>query len=148
VVGAVAAKYPDILRQVRAQGSALGVHTFTHPDLTTISGSHADAELSMTEMVINGAVGETSTLPRPPYSSSTHAIDDPHYASIVATGREGHTTVLADVDSKDFEHPGVDDVVANSTPRNGAGAVVLMHDAGGDRSETVAALAVLTGHVG
>jgi cellulose synthase/poly-beta-1,6-N-acetylglucosamine synthase-like glycosyltransferase/peptidoglycan/xylan/chitin deacetylase (PgdA/CDA1 family) len=140
VVGAVAAKYPDILRQIRAQGSALGVHTFTHPDLTTVSGTHAGAELSMTETVINGAVGESSNLLRPPYSSSTHAIDDPHYASIVDTGRVGYTTVLTDVDSKDFEHPGVDAIVANSTPRNAAGAVVLMHDAGGDRSETVAAL--------
>jgi cellulose synthase/poly-beta-1,6-N-acetylglucosamine synthase-like glycosyltransferase/peptidoglycan/xylan/chitin deacetylase (PgdA/CDA1 family) len=140
VVGAVAAQHPEILRQIRAQGSALGVHTFTHPDLTTISAAHADAELSMTEMVINGSTGESSVLLRPPYSSSTHAIDDPHYASIVETGRQGYTTVLTDVDSKDFEHPGVDAVVANSTPRDGAGAVVLMHDAGGDRSETVAAL--------
>ncbi len=48
--------------------------------------------------------------------------------------------VFTDVDGEDWQRPGVDAVVRNATPRDGAGATVLLHDAGGDRSQTVAAL--------
>ena len=49
-------------------------------------------------------------------------------------------TVLSDTDSQDWQRPGVDAIVANALPANGAGGIVLLHDAGGDRSQTVAAL--------
>ncbi|MEJ2887700.1 bifunctional polysaccharide deacetylase/glycosyltransferase family 2 protein [Actinomycetospora aeridis] len=140
VVGSAAARHPELLTAIRAQGSALGVHTFTHPDLTTITPLRAAVELGDTQLVVNGAVGESTALLRPPYSSSPRAIDDPHYGSLLGTAEDGYTTVLTDLDSEDWRHPGVDAIVAHSTPADGRGGVVLMHDAGGDRSETVAAL--------
>ncbi|PVZ14379.1 bifunctional polysaccharide deacetylase/glycosyltransferase family 2 protein [Actinomycetospora cinnamomea] len=140
VVGSVSAQHPELLRAIRDQGSALGVHSFTHPDLTTVSGLQAGTELGDTQLVINGAVRESTYLLRPPYSSTPRAIDDPHYASLRETAEDGYTTVLTDYDSEDWRHPGIDAIVANSTPPDGRGGVVLMHDAGGDRSETVAAL--------
>jgi glycosyltransferase involved in cell wall biosynthesis len=62
------------------------------------------------------------------------------YAAItsVATGR--YLTVLTDLDTKDWANPGVDAIVAAGTPAPGEGAVVMLHDGGGDRSQTVAAL--------
>jgi cellulose synthase/poly-beta-1,6-N-acetylglucosamine synthase-like glycosyltransferase len=50
---------------------------------------------------------------------------------------------LTDLDTDDWRRPGVPAIVAAATPHDGAGAVVMMHDAGGDRSQTVAALAEL-----
>ena len=47
---------------------------------------------------------------------------------------------LANYDSEDWRRPGVDEIVRNATPPGNRGGVVLMHDGGGDRSETVAAL--------
>lgn len=77
---------------------------------------------------------------RPPFSSTPDALDDPGYATVVTAGRAGYVTVLTDVDGEDWRRPGVDAIVRNATPQNGAGATVLLHDAGGERTQTVAAL--------
>src|SRR5437764_6509794 len=58
-------------------------------------------------------------------------------------GGAGYLVVLADLDTEDWRRPGVPAIVQAATPAAGAGAVVMMHDSGGDRSQTVAALAVL-----
>ena len=82
----------------------------------------------------------TTRLLRPPYSSFPDALDDAGWSAVRETAGRGYLTVLNDVDSRDWERPGVDAIVRNATPEAEAGAVVLMHDAGGDRSQTVAAL--------
>lgn len=140
VVGSMAAQHPDLLRDIRAAGSEVGVHTFTHPDLSAASDLRIDRELSETQLVLAGALGESSYLLRPPYSSTADAVDNDALRSYRAAGADGYVTVLSDVDSRDWERPGVDAIVRNSIPLHGAGGIVLLHDAGGDRSQTVAAL--------
>ncbi|MDD7927836.1 bifunctional polysaccharide deacetylase/glycosyltransferase family 2 protein [Actinomycetospora chibensis] len=140
VVGSEAARYPWLLQDIRAAGSEVGLHTFTHPDLSTSSRMRVDRELTETQLVVNGATGESSYLIRPPFSSTAGAVDDLDLASFQLTESMGYMTVLSDVDSRDWQRPGVDAIVRNSTPPPGVGGVVLMHDAGGDRSQTVAAL--------
>ncbi|MFC5140690.1 bifunctional polysaccharide deacetylase/glycosyltransferase family 2 protein [Actinomycetospora rhizophila] len=140
VVGSNAARHPELLRDIRAAGSEVGLHTFTHPDLSQASDLRIDRELTETQLVIEGALGESSYLLRPPYSSTADAVTADALRSFTAAGRDGYVTVLSDTDSRDWERPGVDAIVRNSVPANGAGGIVLMHDAGGDRSQTVAAL--------
>ena len=70
VVGSEAARYPWLLHDIRAAGSEVGLHTFTHPDLSTSSRMRVDRELTETQLVVNGATGETSYLIRPPFSST------------------------------------------------------------------------------
>lgn len=140
VVGSNAARNPELLTRIRAAGSRVGVHTFTHPDLSHTSAWRSDRELAETRAVIAGATGETSDVLRPPYSSTANAVDNEAWRSFLAAGANGYLTVLSDTDSRDWERPGVDAIVRNSVPANGAGGIVLMHDAGGDRSQTVAAL--------
>ncbi len=140
VVGSMGARHPELLREIRAAGSEVGLHTFTHPDLGEASGMRIDRELTETQLVLAGALGESSYLLRPPYSSTASAVDNDALRSYRATGADGYVTVLSDVDSRDWERPGVDAIVRNSVPAGGAGGVVLLHDAGGDRSQTVAAL--------
>jgi cellulose synthase/poly-beta-1,6-N-acetylglucosamine synthase-like glycosyltransferase/peptidoglycan/xylan/chitin deacetylase (PgdA/CDA1 family)/peptidoglycan/LPS O-acetylase OafA/YrhL len=140
VVGSMGARYPDLLRRIHDSGSELGLHTFTHPDLVDVSQWRMDRELDETQMVVAGAAGVTTNLFRPPYSSSVSAIDDLGYGTVLAAGGRGYVSVFTDLDSEDWQRPGIDAIVRNSTPESGQGAVVLMHDAGGDRSQTVAAL--------
>jgi hypothetical protein len=66
----------------------------------------------------------------------------PPWRLIREAGDLGHLTVVNDTDSQDRAVPGVDRIVANMTPEGDAGAVVLLHDAGGDRKQTVEALEV------
>jgi len=98
-------------------------------------------EYSLTQLAIAGATGVKTSLLRPPYSSSNDAVGDPDWQVMRQIGAQGYTTVLEDVDSDDWARPGVGRILSNATPQDGHGAIVLMHDAGGDRSETVAALA-------
>ncbi|MFC4832869.1 glycosyltransferase [Actinomycetospora chibensis] len=140
VVGSMVARHPDMAQRVVASGSEIGVHTFTHPDLAGVSELRRDREIADTELAIAGATGVSTHLVRPPFSSTSDALDDPGYGTVLAAGRQGYVTVLTDVDGEDWQRPGVDAIVRNATPQNGAGATVLLHDAGGDRAQTVAAL--------
>ncbi|HEY2220564.1 MAG TPA: bifunctional polysaccharide deacetylase/glycosyltransferase family 2 protein [Actinomycetospora sp.] len=140
VVGSRAATYPGVLRDIRAAGSEVGIHSFTHPDLAAVSGMRLDRELAETQLVLDGAIGESSYLLRPPYSSSPNAVDNDALRSVREAGSDGYVTVLSDIDSRDWQRPGVDAIVRNALPSGGAGGIVLLHDAGGERSQTVAAL--------
>ena len=140
VVGARAARYPDLVRAIASSGSEIGLHTFTHPDLGEVSAVRIDREMATTELALAGATGRISYLVRPPYSSEASALDDAGYQVVQRLGQDGYVTALVDVDSGDWARPGVEGITAAVLPAASAGGIVLMHDAGGDRSETVAAL--------
>ena len=76
VVGANVTRYPDLVAAIHEQGSELGVHSFSHPDLGTKPRWRVDRELAETQLAISGAAGVTTFLLRPPYSSSADAIDN------------------------------------------------------------------------
>jgi len=140
VLGSQALRHPDLIRRQVAEGHELGNHSFSHPDLTTQSTWQQRWELDQTQLSLIGVTGRTTTLMRPPYSFSNEGLDDRSWQLVQQTHDDGYITVLADVDSLDWQQPGVDAIVRNSIPRDGKGAVVLLHDAGGDRAQTVAAL--------
>ncbi|NKQ58888.1 glycosyltransferase [Amycolatopsis sp. K13G38] len=140
VVGSRASSRPYLLREIRDAGSAVGLHTFTHPDLVDVGQWRMDREFYETQLALAGAAGVTSDLFRPPYSSSTDALDDLGYRTVLAAGSLGYVSVFTNEDSEDWQRPGVAAIIANATPQGQRGSIVLMHDSGGDRSETVAAL--------
>lgn len=144
LVGGRVAQYPGLVRQEVAAGDEVGIHTFTHDDLGTASETRRNFEFSQTQSVIEGAAGISTPLLRPPYSSEADALDDLDWAAVQDAGAHGYATVLTNRDSLDWERPGVAKIVANVMPAAGTpGLLVMMHDAGGDRSQTVAALDVL-----
>jgi cellulose synthase/poly-beta-1,6-N-acetylglucosamine synthase-like glycosyltransferase/peptidoglycan/xylan/chitin deacetylase (PgdA/CDA1 family) len=143
VVGAQVAAHPEIVREILADGHEVGVHTFTHADLGGVPAWRRSLELNETQLVVAGATGHTTSLLRPPYLSSNDSLDDPEWSAVRNAADQGYLTVLTTLDSQDWRRPGVDRIVANSTPGGSAGQVLLMHDAGGDRAQTVAALGQL-----
>ncbi|WP_229882593.1 bifunctional polysaccharide deacetylase/glycosyltransferase family 2 protein, partial [Streptomyces alanosinicus] len=100
-------------------------------------------ELRETQLAVAGAAGVTSALLRPPYSSKNDALNDADWSVLKQADATGYVTVLSTQDAEDWQRPGVDRIVANATPHGHAGQILLMHDAGGDRSQTVAALNTL-----
>jgi cellulose synthase/poly-beta-1,6-N-acetylglucosamine synthase-like glycosyltransferase/peptidoglycan/xylan/chitin deacetylase (PgdA/CDA1 family) len=140
VVGAQVARHPGLTRRLVTEGHEIGTHTFTHPRLSDMPQWRRDLEHSQTQMALAYAAGVTTSLLRPPYSSSPEALTDLSWPTVREAGGQGYLTVLNDTDSRDWARPGVDAIVRNSVPEDGAGAIVLMHDAGGDRAQTVAAL--------
>ncbi|MFJ3770120.1 bifunctional polysaccharide deacetylase/glycosyltransferase family 2 protein [Streptomyces sp. NPDC090075] len=140
VTGTMTSRYPQLVRRMVAEGHEVGVHTFSHPDLSYQSKKRIDWELSQTQLAITGAAGIRTSLFRPPYSSFADAMDDRSWPVTEYIGSRGYITVVNDTDSEDWRKPGVGQIIRNATPRGGKGAIVLMHDSGGDRHQTVRAL--------
>ncbi|GAA4998547.1 bifunctional polysaccharide deacetylase/glycosyltransferase family 2 protein [Streptomyces siamensis] len=143
VVGTQVVAHPELVRRIVADGHQIGIHTFTHPDLAHLAPWQRSLELRETQLAVAGAAGVTTALLRPPYSADNAALDDADWSVLKQAGAAGYVTVLATQDADDWQRPGVDRILANATPHGPAGQIVLMHDAGGDRSQTVAALASL-----
>ncbi|MBB5806012.1 cellulose synthase/poly-beta-1,6-N-acetylglucosamine synthase-like glycosyltransferase/peptidoglycan/xylan/chitin deacetylase (PgdA/CDA1 family) [Saccharothrix ecbatanensis] len=143
VTGVAAAQYPDLVEQMADEGHEVGLHTFTHVDLGKIGEARTAMELGQTQLVVAAATGRASTLVRPPYSSSPEALDNEDLASVERMVASGHLVLLSTHDTEDWRNPGVDAIVAAAVPADKRGAVVLAHDGGGDRSQTVAALETL-----
>lgn len=140
VVGAEVAKHPEVVRAALADGHEIGAHTFTHTDLVGASSLRATVELSLTQSALAGAAGIKTHLLRLPYSSETVDITAPELAAARRAGELGYLLVFATEDGEDWRQPGPGTIVARSTPAMGRGGVVLLHDAGGDRSQTVEAV--------
>ncbi|MFG2873773.1 bifunctional polysaccharide deacetylase/glycosyltransferase family 2 protein [Streptomyces sp. NPDC048337] len=140
LVGSMVARHPGIVQDMVDQGSEVGIHTFTHVDLSYQSGARVTREMEQTQLALAGAAGITTTLFRAPYSSQPDAIDDYSWPVYKQLGEQGYTSVFVDTDSDDWKTPGVSKIVEWATPSSGKGASVLFHDAGGDRSQTIKAL--------
>ena len=143
VVGTEVAAHPELARRIVDEGHQIAVHTFTHANLSNASSWRRSLELSQSQLILAGATGVSTTLLRPPYSSEPNALTDRDWAALQQTRKDGYLAVLTSQDSEDWRRPGLNQVIANSMPRSAAGQVLLMHDAGGDRSETVEALSKL-----
>ncbi len=140
VVGTRVAAHPDLVRQELAQGNEVGIHTFTHANLSTLPAWRENLELSLSQLALAGATGKSTTLLRLPYSSTPAAVSPRDLVTIRQATGEGYLVTLADRDSEDWRRPGVAEIVANASPVGDAGAVVMFHDAGGDRAQTVQAV--------
>jgi cellulose synthase/poly-beta-1,6-N-acetylglucosamine synthase-like glycosyltransferase/peptidoglycan/xylan/chitin deacetylase (PgdA/CDA1 family) len=140
VVGSRVVRNAHLARQITADGHEIGTHTFTHPLVPALPGWRRSLEYSATQGAVAYATGRSTRLYRPPYSSGADAVDNFDMPALRETAHQGYRIVLSDLDSEDWRRPGTDTIIRRSMPEDGAGAIVLMHDAGGDRSQTVAAL--------
>src|SRR5690606_28475691 len=132
--------HPERARRVAAEGHGLGVPPFSHVELAAVPGWRRALELTLTQNAIAGATGRQSTLLRPPYAAHPSAMTATEFDALRDSAAGNFLVVLADHDTRDWSRPGVDAIAAAATPTEGSGAVVLFHDGGGDRSQTVAAV--------
>lgn len=140
VVGSAAVDNPDLLRRIVAEGHEVGVHTLTHTDLGPAPDWRRELEVQGGQDAIVGVTGQAASLLRPPYTAGNGAITDSMWSALRGLADEGYLTVLSSMDSKDWQTPGAGAIEDNLTPSGPQGQVVLMHDGGGDREQTVAAL--------
>jgi cellulose synthase/poly-beta-1,6-N-acetylglucosamine synthase-like glycosyltransferase/peptidoglycan/xylan/chitin deacetylase (PgdA/CDA1 family) len=139
-VGSMIVRHPELTRMLYAHGFELGNHTFTHADLAAVPGWIRDEQVAMTESALSGVVGIRPRLLRPPYSADTAQATPAQVRAWSAVARHGYTIVLSNFQTEDWSRPGVRAIVANAMPPGRSGGIVMMHDAGGNRAETVAAL--------
>ncbi len=146
VIGDEANRAPDLLKREYNEGHEIGNHTWTHPKFDEISRTQVRWELNLTQRLIESTLGVKSILFRPPYG-----IDhQPEYAEEVAQlpypQDLGYIIVGQRIDPRDWYMPDnkhqlpADEIVADVMRQAKNGNVILFHDGGGDRSQTLAAL--------
>ncbi|MCG7203274.1 MULTISPECIES: polysaccharide deacetylase family protein [Streptomyces] len=135
MVGPQAQAHPDLVRQVVAAGHRLCDHTVSH-DVTMDKKSEAyqSQQILDAERMITKASGGV----RPLYYRAPGGAFTPYSRKVAAS--HGMRPLGWNVDSKDFERPGTNAIVTTVKSELPNGPTILFHDAGGDRSETVAAL--------
>jgi peptidoglycan/xylan/chitin deacetylase (PgdA/CDA1 family) len=124
-VGEMRIAYPEAAAQVRARGFPVGDHTRSHPRLIDL-----DRDAQRSEIF---SQPRPARMFRPPYGKF-------NATTLELLRRRGTLMVLWDVNSYDYKLQGVERITTNVLSRVGPGSIVLMHDGGGDRSQTVAAL--------
>lgn len=123
-LGTMQNAYPGLREQILAGGNTVGSHSISHPQLTAITAAKRHHEIFD---------GPQSKCFRPPYGASNPKVR----ADIKAAGM---TQVLWDVDPRDWARPGTNAIVNNILHHARRRNIILLHDGGGDRSQTVAAL--------
>jgi peptidoglycan/xylan/chitin deacetylase (PgdA/CDA1 family) len=131
LIGRQVAGQGALLRRELADGDALGNHTFTHPNL--VATGDVATQLAPTSAAIDRAAGYQPCVFRPPYGAQDGAV-------VADAAALGLTTVVWDVDPSDYARPGTDAIVRRVLAGVRSGSIVLMHDGGGPRGETLAAL--------
>jgi cellulose synthase/poly-beta-1,6-N-acetylglucosamine synthase-like glycosyltransferase/peptidoglycan/xylan/chitin deacetylase (PgdA/CDA1 family)/spore germination protein YaaH len=131
-----------LLRRIVAEGHEIGNHTFTHPDISTISVQQLRLELNATERLLESRLGLRSVLFRPPYAEDIEPETPDQVRPLQLASTIGYYTIGMQIDPNDWRNPGVAQIVKNTLDgaTNGEGSIVLLHDSGGDRSQTVNAL--------
>jgi peptidoglycan/xylan/chitin deacetylase (PgdA/CDA1 family) len=138
-IGLNASAYPDVVARQEAEGHTIGNHTWSHPFLPDLSQAQLGNQLDRTYEALAGVSTSVSRYFRPPYGSRT-----PDVMSWL-TERDD-TVVLWDIDPRDWSSPGTDAIVTAVFEQVRPGSILLMHDGGGNREQTVAALpAVIEG---
>jgi len=145
IIGDQANKRPDILKREFTEGHEIGNHTFTHPKFDEISHTQIRWELNLTQRLIESTLDVKTILFRPPYG-----IDhQPEYAEEVAqlplAQEMGYLIVGQRIDPDDWSlRDGkpipAKEIVDSVLRQAGNGNIILLHDGGGDRTQTVAAL--------
>jgi cellulose synthase/poly-beta-1,6-N-acetylglucosamine synthase-like glycosyltransferase/peptidoglycan/xylan/chitin deacetylase (PgdA/CDA1 family)/spore germination protein YaaH len=167
VMGSNAEKYPNLIRREYSEGHEIGNHTYYHPDLSQASPLRVKLELTATQRAIETLTGHSTHLFRPPYTVDTTPQTATQIEPLVLAKQMGYITVGSNIDPNDWATPGVQQILYGGKPGPTLAAnaqdvdtidgvfptvdkanqpgeesyhILLLHDAGGDRSQTLAAL--------
>ncbi|HEY6765743.1 MAG TPA: glycosyltransferase [Candidatus Sulfotelmatobacter sp.] len=155
LIGIQADKFSGMVKRIYDEGHTIGNHTFTHPDVSNISSKYMRAfELNLTERLFASLIGVRATLFRPPYAIDEEPDTSDQVRPLESVQDLGYITVGNRIDPNDWsDSPRLSAeqisayVLSHLPPCKledlRCGNIVLMHDGGGDRAETVRALPMI-----
>ncbi len=149
IIGENAESAPELVQREVEQGEEVGNHTFTHPNLGESPPSVVTLELNATQRLFQALTGRSMRLFRAPYFGDAEPTTADEIVPIQQAQGMGYIAVGLHVDPDDWKRPPADLIVqrvldgVNNPDPNKRGQIVLLHDGGGDRSQTVKALPVL-----
>jgi cellulose synthase/poly-beta-1,6-N-acetylglucosamine synthase-like glycosyltransferase/peptidoglycan/xylan/chitin deacetylase (PgdA/CDA1 family)/spore germination protein YaaH len=154
LIGEEAQQNIGLMQRIVREGNEVGNHTYTHPDISEISQRQLDWEVSLTERLFASKLGVQPLYFRPPYDIDEEPDTDDQAAPVAHIQQDGLTIVGNKIDTDDWDER-VRKTPAEisqsilwqldrmKTKPQFRGSIILLHDGGGDRSVTIAALPVL-----
>jgi peptidoglycan-N-acetylglucosamine deacetylase len=151
LIGLQAESFGDITSRIYREGHEIGNHTFTHPDISNISKRFNEVEINLTEQLFASRLGMHTILFRPPYSIDQEPDTTDQVRPLKQAQDMGYISVGDKIDPNDWRDDPrptaaeIADRVITHLPPCGAdtrfcGSIILLHDGGGNRSQTVGAL--------
>ena len=132
-IGQLVATYPEVIQTIHAEGSSIQNHTWDHASLDQVTPTEFYNEIEKTQNAIYDATAVYPICLRPPYGATTQE-------TFNQAAEMGLEITMWDIDTQDWRRPGTQAIADHIMESVFAGAIILMHDGGGDRSQTVAAL--------
>jgi peptidoglycan-N-acetylglucosamine deacetylase len=133
MIGIEARAYPGVAREVAAAGHLIANHTWTHLDLQGLPPVLVADQMDRATAAIHAATGRVPHLFRAPYGAWSLFV-------LQRCAEIGMIPLGWSVDPRDWSRPGVSAIIANIMHNTHGGSIILEHDGGGNRSQTVAAL--------
>ncbi len=146
IIGENAEAYPGLVQRMLAEGHEVGNHTFTHPNLADTPDAAVGLELNATQRLFQALTGRSLRMFRPPYLGDAAPASEAEIEPVVIAQDLGYVTIGVGVDPVDWQLPGADTMIRriiatiHSKNPDARGSMILLHDSGGDRSQTVAML--------
>jgi cellulose synthase/poly-beta-1,6-N-acetylglucosamine synthase-like glycosyltransferase/peptidoglycan/xylan/chitin deacetylase (PgdA/CDA1 family) len=144
-IGTDANQWPQILKREFAEGHTIGNHTYAHPNWEEVSNTQIRWELNLTERLIESTLGVKSILFRPPYGIDHQPEYAEEVAHLPAAQEMGYLIIGQKIDPHDWKQKNgkqipAQEIVDNVIRDADNGNIILLHDGGGDRTQTLAAL--------
>ncbi len=133
LIGEQVADGADVVRAEVAAGHQVTSHSWNHPDMPFLDAAGVRSQLTDSFAAIKSAADYDTTTIRAPYGSITGDV-------WLNSGGLMSLSCYWTHDSEDWKIPGTDVIVANCTANMAPGSVILLHDGGGDRTQTIEAL--------
>ncbi|MEP6617907.1 MAG: glycosyltransferase [bacterium] len=155
VVGQNVDTHQRLLQREYDEGHEIGNHTYTHPNLALTSDIQSRIQIDATASLLEAVINRRVAFFRPPYFGDAEPTTADELIPVGIASRRNYWTIGLHVDAEDWKGPPKDTIIAtilrrrqlpnelNTLAQDSARNIVLLHDAGGDRHNTVAALGPL-----
>ena len=135
--------HPELVKRMYEEGHEIGSHTFTHPDVASTTPFQTKMELNANQRLFQEITGHSMNLFRPPFEADAEPSTRSQLLPILRAQEMGYTMVGELIDSNDWQGISSNEIVKRVLDQLPEGNVILLHDAGGDRSNTVKALPII-----
>ncbi|MDD5350745.1 MAG: glycosyltransferase, partial [Chthoniobacteraceae bacterium] len=141
ILGSQAEAYPGLVQRIAREGHDFGNHTYTHPNISDVTTQQLKLEFNATQRLLESITGRSTILCRPPYNADSNPSTRKEILPLMQLQDDlDYLVVLESIDTEDWAKPGAGVILERVKDQRELGNIVLLHDAGGNRAQTVEAL--------
>ena len=145
IVGIEAEKNIPLVKRIYNSGHEISNHTFTHPNMATVSRQRAFLEMDATKLLIEAITGRSTIMFRAPFNADSRPETMEELVPVALSRTKNYLTIGENIDPLDWQTDedknfNGDSIFNRVVRMKDRGNIILLHDAGGDRSATVDAL--------